>query len=66
MKYRIKELREKKNLTQEELAEMCGLTRQYMNKVENSDETNISSKTLVKLAEIFGCKVDDIFFESSV
>jgi len=45
---RVKELRKKKNLSQERLAHICGLDRTYINSVENG-KRNISIKNIEKI-----------------
>lgn len=50
---RIKQLRNKANLTQEELANLLGLKKVSIQKYENGGITNIKSETLEKLGEIF-------------
>lgn len=60
---RIKLYRQKAGLTQSELANMLGIDRSAVTKWEN----NISYprfKLLPKLAKIFSCDVNDIFFTS--
>ena len=46
---KIKEYRNKHNLTQEKLAEMVGITRNYLSDLENNRYLP-STKTLIKLA----------------
>lgn len=50
---RIKELRESKHITQTELAEMIGTTKQNIYKYENGIITNIPSDKIELLAEKF-------------
>ena len=67
MKYNIKKYREAKGMTQAELAEKAGCSRQFVNMLENSDGINVSSKVLVKLANALGKTVDElIFFDNKV
>lgn len=46
---RLKEIRKQRNLTQEQLAKMAGITRSYLSDVENSRK-NPSIKTVELLA----------------
>ena len=62
MKYNIKKYREAKGMTQSELAEKAGCSRQFVNMLENSDEINVSSKVLVRLANALGKTVDELIF----
>ncbi|MBP5431083.1 helix-turn-helix transcriptional regulator [Ruminococcus sp.] len=50
---RIKSLRESKNITQTELAEMIGTTKQNVYKYENGIITNIPSDKIELMAERF-------------
>lgn len=50
---KILNLRKKINLTQEELAEKLGITRQTIQKYETGIITNIKYSTIEKLAKIF-------------
>lgn len=49
----IKEKRENKNLTQEEVAQAIGITRNYLSDIENGRYTP-SFKTSIKLATYLG------------
>lgn len=50
---RLKECREKANLTQSELAKKSGLTRSYINKIENSNKASkkVKIQTLLKISK---------------
>lgn len=61
MRYRIKEYRLKKGLTQNELSEKVGCSRQYINELENSEVRNISSHLLIKLSEVLEVKAEQLF-----
>jgi transcriptional regulator with XRE-family HTH domain len=58
LSHRIEELRKKKGLTQEELAEKAGLHRAYFWDIENG--RNISIKTAYKIAHALGVKLSDL------
>lgn len=62
MKLRIKEFREQKGITQQELADKAGCSRQFINMLENQAEINVSTKTLLNIAVALGIKVDDLIF----
>lgn len=49
---RLKEFRERANLTQSELAKKVGLTRVYINKIENSNKVakKVKIQTLLKIS----------------
>lgn len=65
MGYKIKEVRESLNMTQEELAEKSGVSRGTISALENGDPTT-TSKTLVNLAKAMGVSVDRIFYTEDV
>ncbi|MBL7903897.1 MAG: helix-turn-helix transcriptional regulator [Bacteroidales bacterium] len=61
---RIKELREKQNLKQEQLAWQAGVDRTYMNYVENG-KRNITVKNLEKIvADGLKMRLSDFFNDS--
>ncbi|OGH14027.1 MAG: hypothetical protein A3H50_01010 [Candidatus Levybacteria bacterium RIFCSPLOWO2_02_FULL_37_10] len=56
---RVEELRKKKGMTQEELAEKAGLHRAYFWDIESG--RNISIKTAYKIARALSIKVSELF-----
>ena len=54
---RLRELREKKRLSQQHLADWLGLTRSSISNYENNTQTP-PADTLVRLADIYGVSVD--------
>ena len=66
MGLRIKEIREEKHMTQEELVNKSGISRQTISAIENGKTTNVKSGTLIALAEALGTTLDDIFFDEAV
>jgi len=63
MKFTLKELRARHNLTQEELARLAGLSPKTINCYEKDIDRlrGASFKNLEKLAEVLKVKVDDIY-----
>jgi transcriptional regulator with XRE-family HTH domain len=57
---KIQKLRKAQNLTQEELAEMTGISRVYMGYIEQGRESP-SLKLLMKLAKRLGVRVENLF-----
>jgi transcriptional regulator with XRE-family HTH domain len=57
---RIKELRSSKNITQENLAELTGLSRQYIGDVERGTR-NISLINVEKIAKALGTSLSELF-----
>lgn len=66
MGYKLREVRESRHMTQEELAEKSGISRVTISAMENGVERNTTSRTLVKLAEALGVTIDQIFFTDGV
>ena len=60
MKTKIKELREKRNLTQEALAEKVDVTRQTILFLEKG-KYNPSLRLAYKIAKVLNSKVEDVF-----
>lgn len=59
---KLRDMRQKKNLTQEELADRCELTKGYISQLEN-DLTSPSIATLVDLLNALGSNLGDFFHE---
>ena len=57
----IKDLRKKKNMTQDELAEKLNVTRQAVSNWENG-KTQPDIETLTQLAEVFDVSVERIIY----
>jgi len=60
MKNKLKVFRAMYDLTQEDLAEKVGVTRQTINAIEKS-KYNPSLELAFKLARLFKVKIEDIF-----
>lgn len=61
VKNRVKELRTERNLTQEKLCELTGLSRTTLSKIENNDEVNVNTRTIAKLSEVLEADPFEIF-----
>ena len=57
---RIRELRQEKDTTQQELANAVGISRPYLSDIEN-DKCEPSGKIMIRIARFFQLKVEDIF-----
>lgn len=66
MGYRIKEVRESKAMSQEELAEKAGVSRTIIWNLETNPNAETTTKTLKKIAEALETTVSAIFFENGV
>jgi transcriptional regulator with XRE-family HTH domain len=65
MGYKIKELREIRNMTQEELAEKSGISRATISMLENNTTKEVLTSTLRALASALDTTVNDLFFADS-
>ena len=61
MKNRVQELRKAKGLTQEQLGEIIGVSRQTINAIEK-EKFDPSLPTAFKMAEIFNLPIEQFFF----
>ena len=57
----IASLREKKHLSQAQLAERVGMSAPNISRIENSPAQNVTLETLVKIARALGCRVEVTF-----
>lgn len=57
---RVQELRKKRNLSQEQLADMSGVHRTYIGMVERA-EKNITLRNIKKIAEALDVNIKDLF-----
>lgn len=61
MGYKIKELREAKHMTQEELSAKSGVSRGTISALENNTARATTTKTLVNIAKALDSTVDQLF-----
>lgn len=61
MTNKLAEIRNKKGITQEKLAQVVGVSRVHIGKIERGQQHG-SLKLLIKISQQLGCKLDDIFF----
>lgn len=62
MGYKVKEAREEKRMTQEELAEKSGVSRPTIVAIESGKAEDVKISTLLKLAKALDTTVNEIFF----
>ena len=60
MKNKIRELRKQRGLTQEELAEIIGISRQAINAIEK-EKFDPSLPTTFKMAKLFKTSIENLF-----
>ena len=63
MKFDIKAKREAKQMSQEELARLAGISRTTLSRMETNEDTVANSTTLSKIAEALDCPVASLFVE---
>lgn len=66
MGYNIKDVREERRMTQEELSAKSGVSRAIISGLESGKITSTTIKTLAKLAAALDTTIDNIFFAESV
>lgn len=59
--YKIREIREKKRISQTELSEISGVSRVTINRLENEENVVTNTKTLQKLADALNVSVKTLF-----
>ena len=60
MKNELRVMRAKHNITQAELAERLGVSRQTVNAIE-TEKYDPSLPLAFKIAQTFGCRIEDVF-----
>lgn len=65
MRNRIKDIRFEKKLTQEQLAELAGISRPALAQIEN-DKTTPDGTTIASLVKALGKPAGEIFFDLDV
>ena len=61
MKYRVREIRTERGMTQEELAVKSGVSRATIWTLEREEGTVTTTKTLNRIAEALDVEMDDLF-----
>ena len=59
--FKVKELMEKKQLSQNKVSQDTGITRQTIGRLYNNNCEMVQIKTLEALTEYFDCEVGDLF-----
>ena len=62
---KIREFREKQNMTQQELSEKSGISRAYISQLENNNSLIVKSSTMLAIASALKKPVD-LFFLSKM
>ena len=62
--FRIKQIREKKNITAYKLAKEVGISRSYLSELENNKKINVSLKVLFDISKYLDVNIKDLFYTS--
>ena len=62
--FRIKQIREKKNVTAYKLAKDLGISRSYLSELENNKRMNVSLKILYEIANALEVNIKELFYTS--
>jgi transcriptional regulator with XRE-family HTH domain len=54
---RVREIREKRGMTQEKLADAAGISKSFLSEIEN-DKSNVGAQILLRVANALGASVD--------
>ena len=57
---KLRQERERANLSQEELARKAGVSQQAISMLENENRKNPRIDTVASIARVLGCTVDDL------
>lgn len=66
MNFRIREIRTKQNMTQEDLSRKSGVSRATVSGLENGKIKVTTTETLLKLAVALGVEVSELIFTKNV
>lgn len=61
MEYKIKELREKRRMSQAELARLSGVSRPTINRIESNTDVVINTQTLERIAKALNVSIKTLF-----
>lgn len=65
MKNRIKEIRKKRKLTQEELANLVGVSKQQIFRLEKGVR-KLTQEWLIKISKALNCNIEDLLDKSDI
>ena len=63
--FRIKEVREKKNMTLYKLEKETGISRSYLHALENNKKSNPSLATMYKISNALDVNIRDLFYATA-
>lgn len=62
----IRSARMNQNITQEKLAEISGLSLNFISRLERTNTNNVSVKNVIKIANALGLSLTDLLSESNI
>lgn len=63
MKNKVKEYRKEEEMTQSELAEKSGVSRNTISAIETENNTNVTYEVMEKIAKALNKKTSSVFFD---
>lgn len=66
MEYRVRQIREEKKMSQEELEKKSGISRQTISAIENNRAGEVKIGTLMAIANALETTIDNLFFQKAV
>jgi len=60
MAERIKQKRQERQLTQDDMEQLTGIDQGYLSLIENGKRKRVSAELLVKIARALDCTVEDL------
>lgn len=66
MGYRIKEMRFRRRMSQDDLAKASHVSRTTISGLESGRKTDVKTSTLLSICRALGTTVDELFFDESV
>ena len=66
MEYRVREIREQRKMSQEELERKSGISRQTISAIENNRAGEVKIGTLMAIANALETTIDSLFFQKAV
>ncbi|MEM2138822.1 MAG: helix-turn-helix transcriptional regulator [Candidatus Woesearchaeota archaeon] len=58
---RIKEVLKQKNMSQQELADKCGISKHHLSMIVNNKKPNLSVPIALKISKALKTNIDDLF-----
>ncbi|PTT52953.1 helix-turn-helix domain-containing protein, partial [Aeromonas sp. HMWF015] len=63
--HNIRRMRDAANMSQQKLAEMAGISKSQLSRLESGEQDNPSIKTLIPIAAALGASIEEIVYGES-